>query len=113
MKRCLSIGLLLLVALATLPAGASTFLAMSQKEMLRQSTAVVEGRVLKVSSFWDVTGRIIQTEALVQVEETVVGEAPTIVVLRTFGGTVDGYRVEAHGFPQFNVNERLLLFVGA
>jgi hypothetical protein len=33
--------------------------------------------------------------------------------VRTFGGTVDGYTVEAHGFPRFRVNERLLLFLGA
>ena len=111
MKRVLSVGLLLVMA-AALPAAASTFLAQSQADLLRHSTAVVQGQVLKVSSFWNSTGQIIVTEALVRVDETVAGEAPSVVVLRTFGGTVDGYTVEAHGFPTFRVNERLLLFVG-
>ena len=111
MKRVLSVGLLLAMA-AALPAAASTFLAMSQKDLLQQSQAVVQGQVLKVSSFWNATGQIIVTEAMVRVEETIAGEAPAVIVLRTFGGTVDGYTVEAFGFPTFRINERLLLFVG-
>src|SRR5262245_54242949 len=111
MKRVLSVGLLLALA-AALPVAASTFLWMSQKDLLQHSQAVVQGQVLKVSSFWNSTGQIIVTEALVRVEETVAGEAPAVVVLRTFGGTVDGFTVEAAGFPTFRLNERLLLFVG-
>jgi hypothetical protein len=111
MKRVVSIVLLLVVAVA-LPAAASTFLAMSQKDLLQHSEAVVQGQVLKVSSFWNSTGQIIVTEALVRVEETVAGSAPSVVVLRTFGGSVGGFTVEAIGFPTFRVNERMLLFLG-
>lgn len=111
MKRVVvSVGLLLALAVA-LPVGASTFLAMSQKQLLQHSQAVVQGRVLQVSSFWNPTGQVIVTEALVQVEEAIAGEAPAVVVLRTFGGTVDGFTVEAHGFPKFRANERLLLYI--
>lgn len=111
MKRVLSVGLLLAMAVA-LPAAASTFLAMSQKDLLQHSQAVVQGQVLKVSSFWNATGQIIVTEAMIRVDETIAGEAPTVLVVRTFGGTVDGFTVEAAGFPTFRLNERLLLFVG-
>jgi hypothetical protein len=31
--------------------------------------------------------------------------------VRTFGGTVNGYTVEAHGFPTFARGEKLLLFL--
>jgi hypothetical protein len=110
MKRLLSIGLLLLSA-AAVPASASTFLEMSQKDLVRGSGAVIQGQVLKVSSFWEPTGRIIVTEAVVRVEEKIYGEAPSVVVVRTFGGTVGGYTVEAHGFPKFRANDRLLLYL--
>ena len=110
MKRLVSIGVLLLLV-AALPVGASTFLRMTPQEMVRGSAAVVQGEVLKVSSFWDRTGRIIVSEALVQVHEKILGEAPSVVVVRTFGGTVNGFTVEAHGFPKFRANERVLLYL--
>lgn len=113
MKRAVvSVGLLLALAVA-LPAAASTFLAMDQKALLQHANLVIQGQVLQVNSFWEPEGRLIVSEALVRVEESVVGDAPSVVVVRTFGGTVDGFTVEAHGFPRFRVNERLLLFLGA
>lgn len=111
MKRLVSFGFLVLAL--SVPLCASTFLRLSQGELVRDSAAVVQGQVLKVSSFWDPTGRAIMSEALVRVEEKVFGEAPSVVVVRTFGGTVNGYTVEAHGFPKFRANERLLLFLEA
>ncbi len=110
MKRLVSIGVLLLLA-ATLPVGASTFLRMKPGELVNASAAVVQGQVLKVESFWDRAGRVIVTEAQVQVEEKILGEAPSVVVVRTWGGTVNGYTVEAHGFPKFQPNERVLLYL--
>jgi hypothetical protein len=110
MKRLVSIGLLLL-SVAAVPAGASTFFKMSQQDLVRASAAVIQGQVIKVSSFWEPTGRIIVTEALVKVEEKIYGEAPSVVVVRTFGGTVGDFTVEAHGFPKFRLNERLLVYL--
>ena len=111
MKRLVSIGLLLLAV--AVPMSASTFLRMTPGELVRDSAAVVQGQVLKVSSFWDSTGRVIVTEAQIQVEEKIFGNAPSVVVVRTFGGTVDGYTVDAHGFPTFRAKERLLLYLEA
>jgi hypothetical protein len=34
-----------------------------------------------------------------------------VVKVKTFGGTVGDYTVEAHGFPKFAVNDHLLLFL--
>jgi hypothetical protein len=111
MKRLVSIGLLLLAV--TVPLSASTFLRLSQGELVRGSAAAIQGEVLKVSSFWDPAGRVIMTEALVQVEEKIFGNAPSVVVVRTFGGTVNGYTIEAHGFPTFRTKERVLLYLEA
>jgi hypothetical protein len=112
MKRLASVGLLLL-AVAAVPLGASTFLFMSDEELVKSSAAVVEGRVLQVSSFWEKTGRIIVSEALVRVDDALFGDVPTVVKVRTFGGTVNGFTVEAHGFPTFKANERVLLYLEA
>jgi len=103
----LGVGLLLLAA----PASGSTFLHMTRAELASKASAVVVGNVLSVESFWTKSGRIIVTEAMVEVEDTVLGEAPSVVIVRTFGGTVNGYTVEAHGFPTFEKGERLLLFL--
>jgi hypothetical protein len=106
-------GCLVLAAALALPAvaGASTFLALSPEELVAESAAVVQGEVLQVNSFWHASGRVIVSEALVRVEEVVVGDAPSVVVLRSHGGEVGGFTVVAHGFPTFRVGERLLLFV--
>lgn len=112
MRRLVLLGLLM-VLVAGIPAEASTFLKMSQRELVRDSVAVVEGEVLQVHSFWEPSGRIIVTEAIIKVADSIVGNAGSAVVVRTFGGTVDGFTVEAHGFPGFTRGERLLLFLEA
>lgn len=110
MKRLVS-GVLLLALVAAAPAVASTFLAMDRTSLVRQADAVIQGRVLKVESFWEPTGTVIVTEAMVQVEEVVVGRTPTVVRVKTIGGEVGGYVIDAHGFPTFTADERVLLFL--
>lgn len=111
MKRSVWIGLSALALAVAIPAAASTFVALTPGELVAQSDAIVQGRVLKVSSFWSPSGRLIVSEAMIEVEETIAGRAPSVVMLRTAGGTVGGFTVEAHGFPKFAVNDRLVLFV--
>jgi hypothetical protein len=100
-------GLLVVGAVAQ----ASTFLAMSQEELVAGSAAVVDARVAKVESFWNRERTAILTEATVRVDEVIVGEAPAFVKVRTFGGRVGRMRVEAPGFPTFEAGQRLLLFL--
>ena len=111
MKRFVSLGVVALMLALAIPAGASTFLGLSRAELVAQSDAVVEGEVIKVESFWAPSGRIIVTQAMVRVTDAIAGKADTVVVLRTYGGTVDGYTVEAHGFPSFETGDRLVLFL--
>jgi hypothetical protein len=112
MKRLVSISLLLMLV-AAIPGGASTFLKMDQKALVRDSAAVVQGEVIAVSSFWDKSGRLVVTEAQVRVEDAVFGNTPSVVVVRTFGGKVGNFVVEAHGFPTFRKSERVLLYLEA
>lgn len=110
MKRCWRTILCVAMA-AALPAGASTFLEISRTELVRQAAAVVQGRVLEVHSFWNRQGTAIMTEAVLEVEDTVLGPDRSHVRLITFGGEVNGYTIEAHGFPTFEKGQRLLLFL--
>jgi hypothetical protein len=97
--------------LVAMPASGSTFIHMSRGELTAKARAVITGEVLEVSSFWDRQGRIIVTEAMVRVEDALLGDSASVVAVRTFGGTVDGFTVEAHGFPVFTKGERVLLFL--
>jgi len=110
MKRWCIATCLGLLAAGT-PASGSTFLHVGREKLAVEAAAVVVGRVLDVSSFWSQSGRIIETEAMVAVDEVLVGESPTVAIVKTFGGTVDGYTVEAHGFPTFEKGSRLVLFL--
>jgi hypothetical protein len=105
--------LLLLCVLLSLPATvtASTFIHMTPRQLIAESAAVVLGEVLTVNSYWDASGQIIETEALVRVHETLIGDAGAVAVVRTWGGTVGGYTIEAHGFNEFQVGQRVLLFL--
>jgi hypothetical protein len=110
MRRLVFLSLLL-VLVAGIPAGASTFREMDQRELVQSSAAVIDGEVLQVHSFWDPKGRMMITEAIVRVSDSVVGNIGSAIVVRTFGGTVEGYTVVAHGFPTFQRGERLLLYL--
>lgn len=111
MKRLLVVLVLFAAAVSALPASASTFLAMDQEALVASSQAVVVGEVLQVRAFWNDDATAIVSEAQVRVDETLVGEAPPIVTVRTFGGTVGRLRIDALGFPSFHTGERLVLYL--
>lgn len=111
-RRCILAVILLAVALAmAAPATASTFVAMSDSQLVRQADAVVQGRVIELRSRWSDSGRLIFTDALVEVDDVIVGKANRRVVVRTPGGEVGGYTVEAIGFPKLEKGEQVLLFL--
>src|SRR6185436_15918926 len=68
MKRLVMLMLLAALALS-LPVAASTFIHMDQKALVRDSASVIQGRVISTSSYWNETGQVIVTDALIQVED--------------------------------------------
>lgn len=110
MQRLCLVGVLA-CALMAVPAGASTFVAMSGGELVGQSDAVVVGEVLYTYSYWNAEGTMIFTDAVVHVRESIVGKASGLVSVRTPGGTVADYRVDAHGFPAFRPGQSQVLFL--
>ena len=111
MKRALAVCLFALIVAAAVPASASIFVAMDRAELVAASQAVVVGQVVGARSFWNEDATAILTEAVVRVDETVAGESPRFVTVRTFGGTVGSLRIEAHGFPTFREGQRMVLFL--
>jgi hypothetical protein len=93
------------------PAGASTFLEVSHEELVEKADAIVQGRVIDVASFWNRQGTVIMTEAVVEVEDTILGRDRSHVRVVTFGGTVGDYRIVAEGFPTFEKGQRVLVFL--
>lgn len=113
MRRILVALALVVLVLAAAPSTASTFLAMSDVELVTQAEAVVQGRVISQRSLWDQTGTVIVTESVVRVQSVLVGEAPRFVTVKTAGGEVGDFAVEAAGFPKFHDRENVILFLQA
>lgn len=112
-ERFRNAGILALLAALAIagPASGSTFVDMEIPELVAASDAVIEGRVTEVESFWNENGTVIVTEAVVEVTDTLAGKSEGWVRVRTVGGEVDGYTIQAPGFPTLERDERVVLFL--
>ncbi len=99
------------LVIAASSASASTFIAMSPEELVKSAEDVVVGYVLETYTHWNAERTKIITEVHVAVEEAVLGEPAGTVVIRTLGGEIDGMVSEVHGYPKFQPNERVLIFL--
>lgn len=113
MQRRIAMAVLATLCLAAMPAAASIFLHMSTRELVTQADALIRGRVVDLESSWSESGRVIVTDATIEVEQALLGSVPQTVTVRTFGGQVDDVIVEAHGFPRFEQDEHVLLYLEA
>ena len=111
-RRSLSLVTLLL-ALVALPLSASQFMEMSFDQVARESALIVRGQVIDSWSAWDDSHEVIYTYATVRVHRYF-GEAtgPDTLLVREVGGTVDGYTMEAIGFPAIRNGENVVLLLG-
>jgi hypothetical protein len=108
--RALSLVLLLLVA--AVPLSASQFIDQPFDVTARGANLVVRGMVTDSYSAWDSSREVIYTYSTVRVTRYF-GETtgPDTIVVRNVGGTVDGYRQEAVGFPELRDNEHVVLML--
>jgi hypothetical protein len=97
--------------IAMAPAWASTFVAMTRLQLVEQADSVIVGQVVAVEPHWDREHGIIVSEAVIKVEEELVGEAPEVIRVKTWGGRIGNTLVEASGMPKFQKGERQLLFL--
>src|SRR5262245_58552531 len=103
---------LTLLAAAALPARATTFVAMSERNLARAADAVVVGTIADLET---VAGRdgAISTLVTVRVESSYKGDVGAEIVLKQPGGDLDDRGLVIPGSPVFVTGERNLLFLSA
>jgi hypothetical protein len=104
---------LVLVFMAALPLSASQFVRMDFDEVARGAKFIVRAQVVNTYSAWDDAREVIYTYATLRVTRYF-GDTtgPDTLMVREVGGTVDGYRQEAIGFPELRNGERVVLMIG-
>ncbi len=107
-----TLSLLALLFLVSLPLSASQFVEMPFDQVARESQYVVRAEVTSTWSAWDDAHEVIYTYATLRVDRYF-GESagPDTLVVREAGGTVDGYTMEAIGFPELRQGEDVVLFL--
>lgn len=110
-RRLLSLITLLLIVSA-LPVAASQFIDKPFDDVARESALIVRGTIGQTWSAWDDAHEVIYTYATVRVGRYF-GEAtgPDTLVVREAGGTVDGYTMEAVGFPTLREGQDVVLML--
>ncbi len=103
---------LVLVFMVALPLSASQFVRMDFDEVARGAKLIVRAQVVDTYSAWDDAREVIYTYATLRVTRYF-GETtgPDILMVREVGGTVDGYRQEAIGFPELRNGEKVVLML--
>jgi hypothetical protein len=101
-----------LLVLVAIPLSASQFIDQPFDRVARESSLVIRGTVGHTWSAWDDAHEVIYTYATVSVKRYF-GEltGPDTLVIREAGGTVDGYTMEAIGFPELRSGEDVVLLL--
>jgi hypothetical protein len=99
-----------IVALPLAPLYATTFVMMSDEDLVHSSVVIVVGRVQSIRTATDSPARI-ETEVDLLVETQLKGQVPQSLTIVVPGGTANGIRRVIFGAPQFFVGERVLVFL--
>ena len=108
-RSIIVVGLLLMLAV---PLSASQFVALPFEQVAAESQYIVRGTIGQTWSAWDDAHEVIYTYATVNVTRYF-GETtgPDTLMIREAGGTVDGYTMEAIGFPAIRSGENVVLML--
>lgn len=114
-RRHIVWGIILAGATAHLsgPVSASLFEPVSDAQLVCEATDVIQGQVTEVQAAWDEARTAIWTTATVQVTDVLRGATPRSadITVKEVGGTVDGYTIQAEGFPTFRQGEEVVLLL--
>jgi hypothetical protein len=103
---------LILVAAAT-SAGATTIVPADLGELSRDAVAIARGRVADVRSQWTEDRGTVETIVTLEVEDYLKGSLGSMVRFRVPGGELGRYRTVVVGAPDFAVDQRVVVFLGA
>jgi len=109
--RTLIIGYMLLVV--TLPVRATLIVPADLGELSRDARAIVRGRVAALDPQWTEDRGTIETIVTLEVEHYIKGTFGPTLRFRTPGGDLGRFRSIVVGAPEFAVDERVVVFLGA
>lgn len=109
--RLAAAGLIAAATLLTPSASATTMIRLTVEEMTVRATDVLVGTVTRVESHWTDDHAQILTYVTVADTETLKGELHGQVTFVQLGGQVDDRLMLVVGAPQFEVNQRVCVFL--
>jgi len=101
-----------LIALA-LPARATTIVPADLGELSRDARAIVRGRVASLDPQWTEDRGTIETIVTLEVESYLKGALGQVLRFKVPGGELGRFRSIVVGAPEFAVDERVVVFLGA
>jgi len=110
MRRTLALAAaLVIVGVSTV--GATTLIRMDLDDLARDANLIVVGTVVDVEGRWDDSLTFVHSDVTLQIEQSLRGNAPAELVLRTPGGQIGGIAQRAEGAATFEPGERVLVFL--
>jgi len=95
------------------PARATVIVPADLGELARDARAIVRGRVASVEARWTDDHRAIESIVTLDVESTLKGSFGPDVQFRVPGGQLGRFRSLVMGAPEFTVDQRVVVFLGA
>jgi len=108
-----TLALAALIAAGASGAGASTFLKQSVGDLIRSSHGIVHAQVTDIRAEWNADHTFIFSYVTLEVKRSLLGQKHAYETVRVPGGVVDGFRVVMEGAPDFQVGDKVVVFLGA
>src|SRR3954470_1207426 len=96
-----------------LPASATVLIPADLGELSRDALAIARGRVVALDTQWTEDRGTIETIITLEVESYLKGGLGATVRFRVPGGTLGRFRSLVVGAPEFAVDQRVVVFLGA
>ena len=109
MRKYTIVCLVLLLGISL--AGATTLVQMNFGDLTRDADAVVVGTVIAIEGEWGPNFNFIHSNITLQVERTLLGQTPETITVRNPGGIIGGEGQLAHGVAEFELGEKVLIFL--
>jgi hypothetical protein len=102
-----------LLCVLSLPARATVLIPADLGELSRDAIAIARGRVAALDAQWTEDHGTIETMVTLEVESYLKGSLGSTLRFRVPGGALGRFRSVVVGAPQFAVDQRVVVFLGA
>jgi hypothetical protein len=102
-----------LLGVLTLPVRATVLIPADLGELSRDAIAIARGRVMALDAQWTEDHGTIETVVTLEVESYLKGSLGSTLRFRVPGGSLGRFRSIVVGAPEFAVDQRVVVFLGA